>query len=58
LSSAAVAASFGDLHSTFEGMRQSNNVDKIGKPVSDKPKFLLLLLLGGYQAPMMYYNTF
>jgi hypothetical protein len=31
---AAVAASFGDLHSAFEGMRQSNNVDKIGKPVS------------------------
>jgi magnesium chelatase subunit H len=34
---AAVAASFGDLHSTFEGMRHSNNVDKIGKPAADKP---------------------
>jgi nucleoside-diphosphate-sugar epimerase len=29
-------ASFGDLHATFEGMRQSNNVDKIGK-LADKP---------------------
>ncbi len=28
------AASFGDLHATFEGMRQSNIVDKIGKLVS------------------------
>ncbi len=28
------AASFGDLHATFEGMRQSNNVDRIGKLVS------------------------